>query len=48
MAQCDTGYFCRVCGEYVESIAASELYLRYVMGRVEFAELLTSPDAHIW
>lgn len=48
MAQCDTGYFCRVCGEYVESIAASELYLRYVMGRVEFPELLNSPDAHIW
>ena len=48
MAQCDTGYFCQVCGEYVENIFTSELYLRFVMGRVPFKELFSSPDAHIW
>jgi hypothetical protein len=34
MARCDKGYLCDVCGEEVEEIVDSELYLRYVMGEV--------------
>jgi len=47
MAKCDGGYFCYACGEYVESIVESELYLRYVLGEVPYEELLARPDGHI-
>ena len=47
MARCDAGYFCHVCGGYVESVVESDLYLRYVLGEVEFEALFTAPDAHI-
>ena len=47
MAKCDTGYFCRVCGSYVEDITESGLYLRYVLGEVRFEELGNAPEAHI-
>jgi hypothetical protein len=47
MAQCDAGYFCYACGEYVESITESELYLRYVMREVAYEDLPKLPDGHI-
>ncbi len=48
MAKCDAGYFCRVCGEYVEDITTSEIYLRYVIGEVPLEELIGLPEAHVW
>lgn len=47
MAKCDGGYFCKICGEYVENITTSELYLRFVLGEVPQDELLGLPDVHI-
>ncbi len=47
MARCDKGYLCDVCGEEVEEITDSELYLRYVLGEVP-PELLThSQERHL-
>lgn len=47
MAQCETGYFCRMCGEYVPDVLGSELYLRFVLGEADFEQLYSTPDAHI-
>ena len=47
MANCDEGYNCDRCGEYVENIKVSELYLRYVLGAVPQDELLKEPERHI-
>jgi hypothetical protein len=47
MARCDQGYLCRVCGEEVEHITDSELYLRYVIGEVDPEILHTSPECHL-
>jgi hypothetical protein len=47
MARCDQGYLCDVCGEDVEAIIDSDLYLRYILGEVP-PELLThSQERHI-
>lgn len=47
MARCDSGYFCHVCGSYVNDVTESDLYLRFVLGEVAFEELFAAPDAHI-
>ena len=47
MAGCDEGYNCDRCGEYVENIRESELYLRFVLGAVPIAELPREPERHI-
>ncbi len=47
MARCDQGYLCRVCGEEVEHITDSELYLRYVIGEVDPEVLHTTPECHL-
>lgn len=47
MAKCDEGYDCDVCGEPVEAITESELYLRYVVGDVKLEELHRHPERHI-
>ncbi|MEM6799557.1 MAG: hypothetical protein AAF589_08585 [Planctomycetota bacterium] len=47
MAKCDEGYLCDVCGEDVGSIVDSDLYLRYVIGRVDPEVLHTSPERHL-
>ena len=31
MARCEQGYLCDVCGEEVEDITQSDLYLAYVL-----------------
>ena len=47
MAKCDEGYPCEVCGEDVEDITDSDLYLRYVIGLVDPETLHTSPERHL-
>jgi hypothetical protein len=47
MAKCDEGYRCEVCGRDVESIAESDLYLRYVLGEVPLELLHRLPERHL-
>lgn len=47
MARCDEGYLCEVCGQPVDEIADSDLYLRYVIGEVPLGALRTAPERHI-
>ena len=47
MALCDQGYLCDVCGEEVETIDESDLYLRYVLGEVDPETLHSSPERHL-
>ncbi|MCI0380431.1 MAG: hypothetical protein L0215_22835 [Gemmataceae bacterium] len=47
MARCDQGYLCDVCGEDVEGIPESDLYLRYVLGEVSPLELPNLPERHV-
>lgn len=47
MARCEQGYLCEVCGGDVEQLWESDLYLRYVLGRVDPETLHTTPEKHI-
>ncbi|MDG3003741.1 hypothetical protein [Paludisphaera mucosa] len=47
MARCDQGYLCAVCGEEVEDLLESDLYLRYVLGEVDPELLHKLPERHI-
>ena len=47
MAKCDQGYLCEVCGQPVENITDSDLYLRYIIGEVSVRELARAPERHI-
>lgn len=47
MARCDEGYLCEVCGQPVDEITDSDLYLRYVIGLVPESELTQTPERHI-
>ena len=47
MARCEEGYLCEVCGEDVEEITESDLYLRFVLGEVDPETLHVSPERHI-
>jgi hypothetical protein len=47
MAGCERGYLCVVCGEDVEEITDSVLYLRYVLGEVDWNDLDRSPEKHV-
>ena len=47
MAACDQGYLCDVCGNDVEAIIDSDLYLRYVMGEVDPLALPMQRERHI-
>lgn len=47
MARCDEGYICEVCGEPVDEIVDSDLYLRYVIGLARENELTQTPERHI-
>ncbi|MEM9644716.1 MAG: hypothetical protein AAF989_06970 [Planctomycetota bacterium] len=47
MAKCDEGYPCEVCGNDVESIVESDLYLRFVIGELDPEVLHTSPERHL-
>lgn len=47
MALCELGYLCEVCGEDVEEITQSDLYLRYVLGEVLPEQLHLLRERHI-
>jgi hypothetical protein len=47
MAKCDEGYLCEVCGDEVEEITDSDLYLRYVIGMLDPEVLHTTAERHI-
>jgi len=47
MARCDEGYLCDVCGQEVEDIVDSDLYLRYILGEVSPLALPTMRERHI-
>ena len=47
MAKCDEGYLCQICGEEVKGITQSDLYLRFVIGRVDPETLHLQPERHI-
>lgn len=47
MARCEQGYLCEVCGEEVEDITDSDLYLRFVLGEIDARNLLTAPERHL-
>ncbi len=47
MAKCDLGYMCEVCGDEVEDITGSDLYLRFVIGEIEARFLMTAPERHL-
>lgn len=47
MARCEQGYLCEVCGEEVENITGSDLYLRFVIGEIDSRSLLTAPERHL-
>jgi hypothetical protein len=45
--KCDEGYNCDVCGQPVDAIVDSDLYLRYVLGEVPLERLHLQPERHI-
>ena len=47
MAKCELGYLCEVCGNEVEDITQSDLYLRFVLGEVEARYLMTAKERHL-
>ena len=47
MARCEKGYLCSVCGEEVEEITESDLYLSYVLGEAVAEELPRRRERHI-
>jgi hypothetical protein len=47
MAHCERGYLCEVCGDEVEEITDSDLYLRYVIGEIAARQLLAAKERHI-
>jgi hypothetical protein len=47
MAGCERGYLCSHCGEDVEEITDSVLYLRYVLGEVPWENLNRYRETHI-
>jgi hypothetical protein len=47
MAVCERGYLCEVCGQEVEDLTDSDLYLRYVLGEVDPEQLDQLPERHL-
>lgn len=47
MAKCDEGYRCDVCGNDVEAIVDSDLYLRYILDEVPLERLHLQSERHI-
>ncbi len=47
MAKCDQGYLCEVCGEEVDKISDSALYLRYIIGELDAGALFVTPERHL-
>ncbi len=47
MAKCEEGYRCDVCGQDVELLRDSDLYLRFIAGEVDAELLHTTPERHL-
>lgn len=47
MAKCEEGYLCDVCGQEVEGLPESDLYLRFVIGQVDPETLHVSRERHL-
>lgn len=47
MAECDKGYLCEVCGEAVEDMAESALYLQFIVGWIDPETLHTRRECHL-
>lgn len=47
MAKCDEGYLCEVCGEEVERLDESALYLQFVIGWIDPETLHTRRECHL-
>ncbi len=47
MANCDEGYLCEVCEQPVDEIVDSDLYLRYILGELDYSQLAVRPERHI-
>jgi hypothetical protein len=47
MAKCEQGYLCDVCGQEVEEMVDSDLYLRFILGEVAPELLPVSRERHI-
>ena len=47
MARCEQGYRCQVCGDDVEALADSDLYLSYVIGETDPEMLHLAPERHL-
>jgi len=47
MARCEQGYLCEVCGDEVEDITDSDLYLRYIIGEIDARALLSARERHL-
>ena len=47
MARCEQGYLCDVCGQEVEEMTDSDLYLRYILGEVPPEQLHLSRERHL-
>ncbi len=47
MARCEQGYLCEVCGQEVQTLGDSDLYLRYILHEISPEELLSAPERHI-
>lgn len=47
MARCERGYLCDVCGDEVEEVTQSDLYLAYVLGELHADELPDRRERHL-
>jgi hypothetical protein len=47
MAKCDQGYLCEVCGQEVDGLTESALYLQYVIGWIDPETLHTRRECHL-
>jgi hypothetical protein len=47
MARCERGYQCEVCGNEVEEITDSDLYLAYILGEAPAEQLHLRRERHI-
>ncbi len=47
MAKCDEGYLCEVCGQDVELMTDSALYLQFVIGWIDPETLHTRRESHL-
>lgn len=47
MAKCDEGYLCEVCGQPVERLDESALYLQFVIGWIDPETLHSCKECHL-